>query len=239
MGRGDDAKELVVKGLNKGLEKAVRISRPTILRHIEQSRRTRPEATPQEIIDVLGKRFTAAVATSGAVAGASAAAPGVSTPASLALALGDAAGFTGVAALYVLALAEIHELPVHELERRRTLLLGVMLGDAGANTVQQVAGRTGPHWARAIVKAIPVARLHQVNKVLGKNFVTKYGTKQGVLVLGKQVPFGIGGLIGGAGNAAFARMTIRSAKRAFGPAPAQWPQEPDGSPLLEPGPAAP
>ena len=80
--------------------------------------------------------------------------------------------------------------------------------------------------------------LHQVDKVLGKRFVTKDGTKHGVLVLGKQVPFGIGGVIGGAGNAAFARMTICSAQWAFGPTPGQGPEELDGGSLREPRPAA-
>ena len=59
------------------------------------------------------------------------------------------------------------------------------------------------------------------------NFVTKYGTKQGVLVLGKQMPLGIGAAIGGVGNAAFAQFTIRSAKRAFGAPPAAWPAHVD------------
>jgi len=196
-----------------------------ILKHIEQSRRARPGATPAEIIDALGRRLTAAAATSGTVAGATAAVPGVGVPASLALALGDAAGFTGLAGLYVFALAEIHGVPIDELERRRTLLLGVLLGDAGAGTVNKVAARTGPHWGKQVVKSVPVETLRQINRVLGPNFVTKYGTKQGVLVLSKQVPLGIGAAIGGAGNAAFARVTIRSAQRAFGPPPANWPTE--------------
>ncbi|MGL5817999.1 MAG: hypothetical protein ACRCYR_10575 [Phycicoccus sp.] len=172
---------------------------------------------------MLGRRFTAAVSATGAASGGAAAVPGIGTPAALGLALGDVAGFTGVAALYVLSLAEIHDLPVTELERRRTLVLGVLLGDAGANSVQKVAARTGTHWGRAVVNAVPVQSLRQVNRVLGKNFVTKFGTKQGILVLGKQVPFGIGAAIGGVGNTAFARMTVRSAKRAYGPAPEHWP----------------
>lgn len=222
-GRYDDARRVLASGLNRGLDRAVQFSRPAIIRHIEQSRRSRPDATPAEIVDVLGRRFTAAVATTGAAAGAAAAAPGVALPASLTLAVADATGFTGLAALYVFSMAEVYDIPVDELERRRTLLLGILLGDAGANQVRRVAERTGQHWARQVVNAIPVEALRRINRVLGRNFVTKYGTKQGVLVLGKQAPFGIGAAIGGAGNAAFAQVTIRSAKRAFGPPPAEWP----------------
>lgn len=219
----NSAKQRAISALNGGLDKAVQVSRPVLLKHIEQTRRSRPNATPQEIIDALGRRFTATVAGTGAATGATAAAPGVGNGVSLALAAGDAFGFTGIAALYVFSLAEVHGIPVQDLERRRTLLLGVMLGDAGASTVQQMATRTGPHWGRIVVSKVPVTTLRQINRVLGKNFVTKYGTKQGILVLGKQVPFGIGAAIGGAGNALFAQLTIRSALRAFGPAPETWP----------------
>lgn len=62
-----------------------------------------------------------------------------------------------------------------------------------------------------------------MNKVLGKNFVTKYGTKQGILVLGKSIPFGIGAAIGAGGNLVLGNMTVRAARHAFGEPPAQWP----------------
>ncbi|MFV0457968.1 MAG: hypothetical protein ACK5MT_04235 [Actinomycetales bacterium] len=215
----------ISRSLTIAVDKSASVSRPAILRHIAQSRRSRPEATPEDIVRILGRRFTGTVTGTGAAAGATAAAPGVSTPISMALAAGDLVGFTTVAALYVFALAEIHSIPIEDLERRRTLLMGVLLGDAGSQAVTRIAGRTGPHWASKAVAAVPVASLRQINTVLGRNFVTKYGTKQGILVLGKQVPFGLGAAIGGAGNAAFAQFTIRSARRAFGPAPLEWPAE--------------
>ncbi|WP_112276189.1 hypothetical protein [Lentzea terrae] len=71
---------------------------------------------------------------------------------------------------------------------------------------------------------MPTATLKQINKVLGKNFITKYGTKQGIIVLGRAVPFGIGALIGGAANATVATLAVRAARRAFGPAPESWPE---------------
>lgn len=223
MSARENAQAAVGAALKMGADKAAAISRPAVLRHIEQTRRSRPEASPADVIKLLGRRFTAAVATTGTVSGASAVVPGVTTPASVALAVADAGTFTAAAGLYTLALAEVHGIPVHDLERRRTLLLGVLLGDAGSKAINKAVGRTGPHWARKVVTAIPMESIHAVNKVLGQNFVTKYGTKQGILVLGKQVPLGIGGAIGGTGNAVFARFTIKAAARAFGPAPAEWP----------------
>lgn len=228
MGARENAQAAVGAALTKGADRAVAISRPAVLKHIAQTRRSRPEESPADIIKVLGRRFTAAVATTGTVSGASAVVPGVTTPASVALAVADAGTFTAAAGLYTLALAEVHGIPVHDLERRRTLLLGVLLGDAGSKAINKAVGRTGPHWARRVVAAVPQEAIRSANKVLGHNFVTRYGTQQGVLVLGKQVPLGIGGAIGGAGNALFARVTIKAATRAFGPAPTEWPSHLDG-----------
>ena len=56
--------------------------------------------------------------------------------------------------------------------------MAVMLGDAGARAVGKVAERTGQHWARQLVRGIPKSKILAVNKVLGRNFVTKYGTSR-------------------------------------------------------------
>lgn len=119
----------------------------------------------------------------------------------------------------MLAVAEVHGVRVDDLERRRTLVTAVLLGNSGATFVQKAAGRTAPHWGKAIVKGIPMSAIHSANKVLGPRFITKYGTKQGLLVLGRQVPFGIGAVIGAGGNAALGRATVLAARNAFGPAP--------------------
>jgi hypothetical protein len=67
--------------------------------------------------------------------------------------------------------------------------------------------------------------LKQINSFVGKNFITKYGTKQGIIVLGRVAPFGIGigigigigAVIGGGANATVAALAVRAARRAFGP----------------------
>ena len=72
--------------------------------------------------------------------------------------------------------------------------------------------------------------------MLGPRFITKYGTKQGVLVLSKQVPLGIGAGLGAGGNHVFGRLTVKSAKKVFGPAPKSWLVGTDGeNPVLSDG----
>ncbi|WP_447002482.1 hypothetical protein ACRAKI_22480 [Saccharothrix isguenensis] len=60
-----------------------------------------------------------------------------------------------------------------------------------------------------------LGELHQFNSLLGKNFITKYDAKQGIIVLGRVVPFGISVAIGGDANAL-------ATWRAFSPAPLSW-----------------
>lgn len=64
-----------------------------------------------------------------------------------------------------------------------------------------------------------MSAIHSANRVLGPRFITKYGTKQGLLVLGRQVPFGVGAVIGAGGNATLGRATVLAARNAFGPPP--------------------
>lgn len=63
----------------------------------------------------------------------------------MALSAGEAVGFMNATTLYVLARAEVQGISVRDIERRRTLLMAIMLGDAGVKSVGQIAERTGQH----------------------------------------------------------------------------------------------
>ncbi|MGW6411335.1 hypothetical protein ACWF95_29655 [Streptomyces vinaceus] len=159
----------------------------------------------------------------GAAVGGSAAAPGVGTAVALALSAGEALSSLELSALFALSIAEVHGVPIDEVERRRTIVMGILLGGSGSGTISKVAERTGQHWGRQVVAKVPVETLRRINGVLGKNFVTKYGTKQGIVVLGRVAPFGIGAVIGGGAHAALAALAVRAGRRAFGPPPVSWP----------------
>ncbi|MFD4671934.1 hypothetical protein ACFWNN_19525 [Lentzea sp. NPDC058450] len=207
------------------LDKAIGLQTPLVRKNIARARQRNPEATPAEVIGTLEKMYVSALAGTGAAVGGAAAAPGVGTGIALALSAGEALTSFELSALFVLSVAEVHGVPVSELERRRTLVLGILLGEGSTKTIGKIAERTGQHWARQLVSAVPVTTLRQINKVLGRNFVTKYGTRQGILVLGRAVPFGVGALIGGGANATMAALAVRAARRAFGPAPEAWPED--------------
>ena len=213
------AMQPVRQGVTFALDKALQVNGGIVDAYVARARRTRPDAVPAEIVVSLERQYLAAVTTLGMTSGAAATVPGVGTGVGLALNLAEVATFIEASAVFALAVAEVHGVRVDELERRRTLVVAVLLGKSGSAFVQKAAGRTGPYWGRSLVKAVPMTTIDAINRVLGPRFVTKYGTKQGVLVLGRELPFGMGAVIGGAGNAVLGRATIAGARRAFGPAP--------------------
>ncbi|GAA3489600.1 hypothetical protein [Streptomyces cremeus] len=206
------------------LDKAIAAQSLLVHKNIARARQRNPDATPEQVIRALERMYVSALTGTGAAVGGTAAAPGVGTGVALAMSAGEVFSSLELSALYALSVAEVHGVPIDEIERRRTIVLGVMLGGSGSATINKAAGRTGAHWGRQVVAKVPAETLKQINKVLGRNFVTKYGTKQGIIVLGRVAPFGIGAAIGGGANAAMASLAVRSARRAFGPAPATWPQ---------------
>ncbi|SES42743.1 hypothetical protein [Lentzea albida] len=208
------------------VDKAIGLQTSMVRKNIARARQRNPEATPAEVIGTLEKMYVSALTSTGAAVGGAAAAPGFGTGIALALSAGEALSSLELSTLYVLSVAEVHGVPLEEIERRRTLVLGILLGEGSSKTIGKVAERTGQHWARQLVNSVPVTTLKQINKVLGRNFVTKYGTRQGIIVLGRAVPFGIGALIGGGANATMATLAVRAARRAFGPAPESWPTQP-------------
>ncbi|MGH3975479.1 MAG: hypothetical protein ACRDS9_19440 [Pseudonocardiaceae bacterium] len=213
--------------LPRGLEKAISIQQSPAAGYVARLRRARPDATPAEIVAVLEKRYLAAVTGTGAAVGGVAAAPGIGSVVAFTLSGGETAVFLEATALFALAVAEVHGIRVDEVERRRTLVLTVVLGDRGAMLVEKITGRTGQHWGDLLADVIPMSSITAINKTLGRWFLTRYGRRQAVLAISRVAPFGIGAAIGGAGNRAFGRQVVDTSRRVFGPTPSNFPD--DGS----------
>lgn len=208
--------------LLRGLEKAINIQQSPAVGYVARLRRAQPYATPAEIIAVLEKRYLAAVTGTGAAVGTAAVAPGIGTGLALALLGGETAVFLEVTAFFAFAVAEVHGIRVEDAERRRTLVLAVVLGDHGTMLVQKMAGPKGEHWGELLPAGISMSTITAINRTLGRWFLTKYGRRQGMLAVGTLAPFGIGAAIGAGGNRALGRTVVNTSRRVFGPPPAQF-----------------
>ncbi len=208
--------------LLRGVEKAISIQQAPVAAYVARMRRARPDANPAEIIAFLERRYLATVTGTGAAVGGVAAAPAVGTGAALVLSGGETVLFFEATALFALAVAEVHGIRVAERERRRTLLLAIVLGEGGAILVERMTGRTGQHWAELLPEAIPLSSITTINKTLVRWFLKRYVRKQGILVIGRLAPLGIGAAIGAAGNRVFGRTVVAASRRVFGPPPASF-----------------
>lgn len=227
MANHDWGKQLdkVAKSLPKIVEdvfnNALLSQQPVAIETVARLRRLNPEYTPEQLIKKINKIYISSATASGAAAGIVAVVPNgvVQVPAALA----DLAVFLESSVLYVLTLAEIYNVDAEDFERRKFLVMTALLGDTGAKQVVNALGKkTIPYWAKTIINKIPMHAIQAANKVLGSRFIAKYGTKQGVLVLGKQIPFGLGAAVGAGSNAFFGYAVMKTTKKILSTPPADW-----------------
>ena len=205
----------------KAFEAALELNEPLVRKHIARISQAYPEISAAELIDKLDTEYLAAVSIMGATAGAVAVLPGVGTGASIALSAVEMTSFFEVTCLYVMSLCLVHGVRMDDLARRRTLMISLIIGQSAETFINKAVGRTGKHLGKQVVQNIPTATLREINKVLGRDFITKYGSKRGVIVLGTAIPFGIGALLGASMNGFMGYSIIRNAERVFGPPPSR------------------
>ena len=213
----------VERMLDVALDKALAVQRPAVLSYLDRVRRKHPQLSPAEVVRQLEHRYLAAVVGIGGASGAAAAVPGAGTAATLASGAAEVTAFVSATAMYVLALAELHAVPVSDPEVRRALVVSVLVGEAGIAALEGGAEFANKHWAHVFAHATPRDKVTVVNSYLARKFVRRLGTRQGALLVGRALPLGIGAAIGAGGNAALARGAIATARKAFGPAPQTFP----------------
>ncbi|WP_067534678.1 hypothetical protein [Nocardia crassostreae] len=213
-----------------GLEKAVvslldngaQVQAPAVAKYVERTRRSHPDDTPAQVLQRLEKLYLTTVTASGTAVGATAAVPGVGTVASLTAMSAETAFFLEASAVFTLAVAAVHGVAPEDKERRRALVLAVVLGESGMEIVQKSVGHSAKNWGNLLANKIP--GISSMNDSLLKRFMVQFLAKRSALMLGKVIPAGIGAAIGGFGNRAMGRHTIDNARKAFGAPPASWPK---------------
>jgi hypothetical protein len=218
--------------LIRGLRAAMSAQRPAVLLHIRSIRRQYPAATPEQVVRILERRFLNSITLTGAGSGAATLVPGVGTVIGITVIGVETVAFFEMTALFAQSVAEIHGIVVDDEERAHNLVMALMLGGPGKDLVQQFVGQAtgvGPdrtqYWGESITASMPKALVGMLNKRLRDELTKRMAVKQGSSMVGRLIPFGIGAVIGGAGNRIIGGKVVQSAQQAFGPAPAWWPAE--------------
>ncbi len=219
-----------------GFERVLSVQRPVVLAHIRGIRRRNPNAAPARIIQILERRYQAAVTTGGAAVGATAVVPGIGTGITLSLSGVETVGFLEASALFAQSISEVHGLAVEDPQRASALVMTMMLGDAGASMVRQLAGEfTGisplrsDYWGELITAGLPQFVVSPLSKKLRSEFTRRFAVSGTAGVVGKVIPFGVGAAVGGVGNFMLSRKVVSSSRQAFLVVRSTFPAE------LEPG----
>jgi hypothetical protein len=216
--------------VNVTLDRFLAIQRPVVLAHLRSIRRRHPEAGPAQLAAILERRYLAAVTTGGAAVGVTAVIPAIGTGVTLDLSGLETAGFLEATALYAQSLSELHGIAVDDPERARALVLTMMLGREGSDLVRQLAGQAAgggatrsAYWGELVTTSIPSMLVGPLVDKLKSTFIRQFAVRGGTNLIGRAIPFGIGAVIGGAGNNIVGRRVVQNSRLAFGSAPAQYP----------------
>jgi hypothetical protein len=213
------------KVLSQIIERGSRVQGPAIKAYVDRVREGSPDALPADIVKKLEKHYLAAVMASGAAVGSAAAFPGIGTLVALSAVAGETVVFLEATAVYALALAEVYGIPAEHRERRRALVLAVLVGDESKHAVTELLGpgRTSGAWLADGAATLPLPAVSQLNSRLLRYFVKRYTLKRGAIAFGKLLPVGIGAVVGGVGNRLMGKKIVANARTAFGNPPLRWP----------------
>ena len=232
------------EGFQAQIFKAIAVQRPVVMEYLRTVRREKPDATPVEMLKELDSRYVATVTITSTGVGASAAIPGVGIPIALGMGVADLLFFYETSALYVLAVAELHGIPVTDPERSKPLVLGTLLGQksqskisgmvlsavgaGGIDTARSAAtnvaaGSLPKGWGAVLTQQLPDSALAPLTIAIGRESM-KLGGKLGAGAMGKAIPFGVGAVIGGLGSYTFGRDVVKAAQTAFEDKPDAFPE---------------
>jgi hypothetical protein len=186
-----------------------------------------PGTIRPEKIKALTDSFAREVAVVGAAAGAAVAAPAVGTAATLTATAAEVAWFTARAGDLILTIAALHGRTEPTVDERRAWVLAVLLygstaKEGFAHMAEEVGVTLGAPVAAGLAASgvaptlrLPLSSLHAINSGFQRHIVRRYGTRRGVIALGRALPLGIGAAIGGTANYAAIRALARHADQFF------------------------
>lgn len=208
------------------LNRAVGVQGRTIERYVDYLRARHPEAPPAEIQRLLDRHLNYLTTGSGAGVGATAAIPGIGFFTGSAAVGAESLVFLDAAAVYTVASAYLRGVDIRDPERRRALILIVLLGSKGSAVTDVVVGDLesggGNLPSVSAISRFSASRLTEVNSRLMRMAIKRLGKKLGTSWLGKIMPFGIGAVLGSMANRRLTKRLIANVGESLGTPPAEF-----------------
>ena len=211
------------------VDKAVQLQTSTIRTYVDWLRRQNPDATPAEIQKLMDKHLKNTVTGTGAGVGAAAAVPGIGLFSGAAAVAGESVLFLDLAAFYAVASAYLRGEDIADPERRRTLVLSLLMGTKGLAIVDAMLGdAAGKIPGKSTLAKFSGPTLANTNSVLERIATRSMRKTLRRAWLGKLMPLGIGAIAGTTANRKLADGVIDNVQSGLSAMPAAF-----ASPLPE------
>lgn len=197
------------------IDRAITLQQPIAQAYVRRLSAKHSEWSRDDLLDAIDKRFVSLLTASGAAIGGTASVPGVGTIAAIALTAGEAAAFAEAAAFLGLAYAAAYRADVVDPSARRTLIYGIILGETGNTIITKFLGQQGAQWSGLVTGRVPSFVTRSVNDKVSRWLVRHLTIRLGTRWAGRLVPFGIGAVIGGIGNATIGKRLVAAARDIF------------------------
>ena len=203
------------------VDKAVQMQTSTIRTYVNWLRRQNPEATPAEIQKLMDKHLKNTVTGTGAGVGAAAAVPGIGLFTGAAAVAGESVLFLDLAAFYAVASAYLRGEDIDDPERRRALVLSLLMGAKGLAIVDAMLGDdAGKIPGKSTLAKFSGPTLSKTNNVLQRIAMRFMRKSLRRAWLGKLMPLGIGAVAGTTANQKLADGVIGNVQSGLGAVPA-------------------
>lgn len=204
-----------------GVDKAVQLQTSTIRTYVNWLRRENPDATPAQIQQIMDKHLKNTVTGTGAGVGATAAVPGIGLITGAAAVAGESVLFLDLAAFYAVASAYLRGEDVSDPERRRALVLSLLMGSKGLAIVDAMLGDdAGKIPGKSTLAKFSGPTLANTNNVLQRVAMRSMKKSMRRAWLGKLMPLGIGAVAGTTANRKLADGVIDNVQSGLGAVPA-------------------
>lgn len=189
---------------------------PAVVEAVSCLRADAPDASADELADLLIRRCARELAIGGAVAGGAAAAPVAGFTVAAASVGADATYSMGRLSELIMGIGLIYGHDQSTVDERTAVVLAVLgLSESAAVGLTGIAARVGSRSGARLVAKLPAAGTAPAGAGATRRAIAKLSSSKGPWSLAALIPYGIGAGIGAAGNAVLARSVGSAAKQYF------------------------
>lgn len=189
---------------------------PAVVEAVSCLRADAPDASADELADLLIRRCARELAIGGAVAGGAAAAPVAGVTVAAASVGADATYSMGRLSELIMGIGLIYGHDQSTVDERTAVVLAVLgLSESAAVGLTGIAARVGSRSGARLVAKLPAAGTAPAGAGATRRAIAKLSSSKGPWSLAALIPYGIGAGIGAAGNAVLARSVGSAAKQYF------------------------